>query len=149
MKESNQIFILILIYSQRDAIKYAERLGIGIIEHDQFVLKRLPSIHIKDLCLPRSHEHSIVGKITEVESCDRFWFQPKSEQETLKKFFEELNSETVRRIAVPFTSDDEIAIGQMVAARNPRDWKLHRAIVVGSDIVEEEKLFEVRRCSPR
>lgn len=71
------------------------------------------------------------------ENCERFWFQPKREDEQIGKIFKMLNSgQSYSRTLAEFDETDDIDPNGVIAAREKRNGSFFRARILGSEYDE-------------
>lgn len=146
----------------------AQKHGLGFVEGSVFIPKPKPIRDNGKLCIPRSLDKQIAGIIThvnikyylgvtysirnhfrppficdyhlfQIESPERFWFQPKSEQEQIECWNDELNPIELSDIIQQIPSVNDIKIGDLIAA--PRNGVYHRAKVTAIKKEETEGLL--------
>lgn len=79
----------------------------------------------------------------QVESCDRFWFQPNRERVIIEKFFDEINPVESSRILESIVDQDHVQIAEILAARSAEDGNFYRAKVINMDKICEQIVFTV------
>lgn len=79
-----------------------------------------------------------------MDSCNRFWFQPKGEQEQIAQIRRELNPAHSSRIIRAIDMNTVITLGQIVAAK--KDGIVYRGKVMGIEQNSEgtSNVFQVR-----
>ncbi|XP_031618969.1 probable ATP-dependent RNA helicase spindle-E [Contarinia nasturtii] len=110
-------------------IKMAEDIGLGVMSGSTFVLKKNIRDEIGSMCIPSVIKKEVVGKITYVEHCSKFWFQPKSEEQCVENFKRILN-ENSNGIIDKLVDCAAVTREQIIVARDHCDNKLYRARLV-------------------
>lgn len=82
--------------------------------------------------------HSISTFLSfQFENCERFWFQPKREDEQIRNISKILNSgQSYGRTLVEFDETDDIDTNGVIAAREKRSGTFFRARILGSEFDE-------------
>lgn len=83
----------------------------------------------------------------QVDSCDRFWFQPKNERERLERYHNELNSDLSKRFIKRCYTPKDIEVGQVVAVLNDNIYVRGKVIHIVEDIENnhtEKNVYQVR-----
>lgn len=74
------------------------------------------------------------------ENCERFWFQPKREDEKIRNIFKALNSGlSYGRVLVEIDENDDIEANGLFAARDKSNGLYYRARIVGTDFDESSE----------
>ncbi|XP_031619138.1 probable ATP-dependent RNA helicase spindle-E [Contarinia nasturtii] len=125
----------------------AEELGIGLVVGSTFMTKESLRDEISDLCIPKTQVKEIIGTITHVENCTKFWFQPKNERPRIEDFYRELNdNRELTTIIQSCTDYTPLIEAKIIVARDHKDKKLYRARLISWDYNAFTKTFKCTVC---
>lgn len=147
-----------------DKEKYlAEELGIGIMAGSSFITKRCMRERIRDMCIPNALVKELTGSVThvslnqfffhkiienntkfinfviQIESCSKFWFQPTTEQQNVRRYSRELSENNFITQCVDYVA---VTNKQIIVARDMTDQKLYRARLVSWEFDQHTKDYK-------
>ncbi|KAL9890727.1 putative ATP-dependent RNA helicase spindle-E [Glossina fuscipes fuscipes] len=129
------------VMNQDEGIKYALKHGYGSIENGVWRPNKQSNATNGSFVLPTILEKNLIGFITHIENCSKFFFLPMSEFECLREIDEILNRSKERNLC-SFDNIDKIYNGMIVSA--PLNGRYCRAKVLHKTYNKEnERQFKL------
>lgn len=102
----------IYVMDPSNEITYAEEQGLGLMIDGKWEPTRTRIKHPELVVIPSVFTKTVRGKITHIDHCGKFWFQPLSEIDSLKDITKQINKEIILKFNYP----SDISKGMIVAA---------------------------------
>uniref|UniRef100_A0A1B0AZQ3 Probable ATP-dependent RNA helicase spindle-E n=1 Tax=Glossina palpalis gambiensis TaxID=67801 RepID=A0A1B0AZQ3_9MUSC len=125
------------VMNQDEGIKYALKHGYGSIENGVWRPNKQSNATNGSFVLPTILEKNLIGFITHIENCSKFFFLPMSEFECLREIDEILNGSKERNLC-SFDNIDKIYNGMIVSA--PLNGRYCRAKVLHKTYNKENEI---------